>query len=158
VVPIDASKADARTRIQRARLALSRAQARGDDVARAGAMKQLAELLGVDDAVMISKRADGQLQWETWRDRAPGFSAPKIYTNQKPEEILEALGPLHRPRPVFTGPPPFVRPPLLEEQHWYNKGWLPLSLFGTVAVVIVGGYLLSRIDPQQGFNSDVKGM
>ncbi|MEO8548843.1 MAG: hypothetical protein ABI678_02675 [Kofleriaceae bacterium] len=157
-LPIDTSKADTRTLIQRARLALSRAQLGGDDVARAGAMKRLAQLLGVGDAVMISKRADGQLQWETWRDRAPGFSAPKIYTNQKPEEILEGLGPLHLPRPNFTGPPAFVRPPIVEEQHWYNKGWVPLSLFGAVAVAIVGSILVTRLDSQIVFGSDVKGM
>jgi hypothetical protein len=53
------------TQVSRARLALSRAQAQHDDAARASAIKQLATLLGVGDAVMISKRPDGTLQWET---------------------------------------------------------------------------------------------
>ena len=156
VLPIDTSRADAKVQIQRARLALSRAQTRRDDPARASAMNRLAELLGVGDAVMISKRADGQLQWETWRDRAPGFSAPKIYTNQKPEEILEGLGPLHRPRQTFTGPPPFVRPPIVVEEKFYEKGWVQLSAFGAIAAVILGGYLISRIDPQLTVSQDVK--
>ena len=98
-VPLKPIDATPDVQVKRARLALSRAQAQHDDAARAAAMKQLATLLGVGDAVMISKRPDGALQWETWRDRAPGFSAPQAYTtDQKPDDILEGLGPLHSRR------------------------------------------------------------
>ncbi|MEO6774690.1 MAG: hypothetical protein ABI467_17075 [Kofleriaceae bacterium] len=142
--------------VSRARLALSRAQAQHDDAARAGAMKQLAALLGVGDAVMISKRPDGTLQWETWRDRAPGFSAPKAYTDQQPGDILEGLGPLHRPTPPFVAPPPFTRPPIAIEKPWYQERWIQASAAATVAAAIVGGILLATRTQHVNFSGDFK--
>lgn len=160
-VPIDDAPASDAVKVKRARLALSRAQAKGDDAARASAMKQLADLLGIHDAVLVSKRADGKLQWETWRDRAPGFSAPQMYTNQKPAEILEPLVP---PRPAQAAPvdprpqlPPF-RPVAPEgEQQWYQKGWVQASVAGGVILAIVGGILIASQDRPINFgNGDVK--
>ena len=142
--------------VSRARLALSRAQLQHDDAARAGAMKQLAALLGVGDAVMISKRPDGTLQWETWRDRAPGFSAPQAYITQKPDEILEGLGPLHRPQPRFTGPPPFQRPPVIVERPWYQERWIQASAAATVVAVIVGGILIATRTQHVIIPGDIK--
>jgi hypothetical protein len=149
--------ADDPVKVQRARLALARAQAAHDDVARAGAMKRMAELLGVGDAIMISKRPDGKLQWETWRDRAPGFSAPQAYTSQKPEEMLEGLAPAHRTPSIRTvGPPPFVGP-IVVEQQWYEKGWIQISGATGVILVIVGIILLSTRDHPINFgNGDIK--
>ena len=59
-------------------------------------MKQLAALLGVADAVMISKRPGGKLEWVTWQDRAPGFSAPQAYTHRDPIGYAEPLAPPSR--------------------------------------------------------------
>jgi hypothetical protein len=150
-------EADDPLKVQRTRRALARAQAAHDDVARAGAMKRMADLLGVGDAVMISKRPDGKLQWETWRDRAPGFSAPQAYTNQKPEDMLEGLAPVHRNPSIRTvGPPPFVGP-IVVEQRWYDKGWVQISGATGVIVVIVGIILLSTRDHPINFgNGDIK--
>jgi len=150
-------------RVERARLALSRAQAKGDDAARAGAMKELAALLGVGDAVMISKRADGKLQWETWKDRAPGFSAPKLYTNQQPEDLLEGLAPPAVPKPVEDTPKgptvPFVRAqPLEGEQSWYQRRWVQASAATGLAAAIIGAILWARRDENVTLDHDVKGM
>ena len=128
-VPVTLASAPPETQVKRARLALSRAQAKHDDAARAAAIKQLATLLGVGDAVMISKRPDGTLQWETWRDRAPGFSAPQSYsTDQKPDDILEGLGPLHRPPPPRFVGPPLGKLPITVETPWYQERWIQASL------------------------------
>lgn len=157
VIEVPDANADDPLKVQRARLALARAQAARDDVARAGGMKRMADLLGVADAVMISKRADGKLQWETWRDRAPGFSAPQAYTNQKPEVVLEGLGPPRRPLSIRAiGPSPFMGP-IVVEQQWYDKGWVQISGAAGVIVVIVGIILLSTRDRPIGFNLDIKG-
>ncbi|MFT3692529.1 MAG: hypothetical protein QM831_05260 [Kofleriaceae bacterium] len=146
-------------KVKRARLALSRAQAKGDDAARASAMNQLADLLAVHDAVLVSKRADGKLQWETWRDRAPGFSAPQMYTTQKPAEILEPLVPVRPNPPIEQNPtklPPF-RPVTPEgEQQWYQKGWVQASIAGGVILAIVGGVLIASRDRPIQFMTDVK--
>jgi hypothetical protein len=155
-VTLKPAEASPETQVSRARLALSRAQLAHDDAARAGAMKQLAALLGVGDAVMISKRPDGTLQWETWRDRAPGFSAPQAYTTQKPDDILEGLGPLHRPRPRFTGQGPFQRTPIVVEKAWYQERWVQASAAATVVAAIVGGILLATRTQHINWTSDFK--
>jgi hypothetical protein len=139
--PIDARPDD---QVRRARLALSRAQAQHDDAARAAAMKQLATLLDVGDAVMISESPDGTLQWETWRDRAPGFSAPQAYTtDQKPDDILEGLGPLHKPPPPRFVGPPLGKLPITVETPWYRERWIQASVAAGVVAVIVGGIVIA---------------
>ncbi|MEP6863960.1 MAG: hypothetical protein ABJE66_25255 [Deltaproteobacteria bacterium] len=131
------------TQVSRARLALAHAQAQHDDAARASAIKQLATLLGVGDAVMISKRPDGTLQWETWRDRAPGFTAPQAYTDQKPDDILEGLGPLHRPPPPRFVGPPLGRLPITVDTPWYQERWIQASVGAGVVAAIVGSILIA---------------
>ncbi len=154
MIEIPEQPADGHQKVARARLALSRAQASGDDVARAGAMKQLAALLGIGDAVMISKRPDGAIQWETWRDRAPGFSAPKQFANQKPEEMIEGLsGPRRPPR---RAEPPFTKPLLVVEQAWYEKRWVQASAAGTAVALIVGGILIANRTQWMNFGGDIK--
>ncbi len=155
VLEVKDDPANNHKKVARARLALSRAQASGDDVARAGAMKQLAALLGVGDAIMISKGPEG-LQWETWRDRAPGFSAPKKFTNQKPEEMIEGLSGPRRALPRRQDPPPFVKPPVVVEKAWYEKRWVQASAAGTVIAVIVGGILLANRTQTLGVSTDTK--
>jgi len=157
VLDVPVIEADIARKVQRARLALSRAQAKGDDVARAGAMKQLAKLLGVGDAIMISKRADGKLQWETWRDRAPGFSAPKEFTNQKPEDILEGIAPPHKELAIRSGVPVPFTPRLVPEQQWYEKGWIQISGASGVILVVAGVILLATREHAINFgNGDIK--
>jgi hypothetical protein len=149
--------ADEPLKVQRARRAFARAQAAHDDAARASAMKRMADLLGVGDAIILSKRPDGKLQWETWRDRAPGFSAPQAYTNQNPETMLDGLAPAHRNPSIRTvGPPPFTGP-IAVEQPWYDKGWVQISGATGVIIVIVGIILLSTRDHPINFNpGDIK--
>ena len=146
--------------VKRARLALARAQAKHDDIGRASAMSQLAKVLGVGDVVMISKRiSDGKLQWETWRDRAPGFSPPREYTaTTKPEQLLEGIAPPPKkhvdepPQPggnkVFKIPAP--------EVPWYEERWVQASAAATVAAAIVGGILWARRTQDVGFSNDIK--
>jgi len=130
--------------VSRARLALSRAQLRHDDAARQTAMKQLAALLGVEDAVLISKAADGTLQWETWREHGAGFSAAHAYTDQKPDDILEGLGPLHRPKPpAFVPATPLDKLPITVDTPWYRERWIQASVGAGVVAVIVGSVLLA---------------
>lgn len=155
VLVVKDEPADNHQKVARARLALSRAQASGDDVARAGAMQQLATLLGVGDAVMISKRPDQKIQWETWRDRAPGFSAPKQFTNQRPEEMIEGLAGPRRPPALRREVEPF-KPPIVVEQVWYEKRWIQASAAGAVLAVIVGGILLANRTQTQLFSNDIK--
>ena len=156
MIQVSEQPADGHQKVARARLALSRAQASGDDVTRAGAMKQLAALLGVGDAVMISKRPDGAIQWETWRDRAPGFSPPKQFTNQKPEEMLEGLAGPRRLPPRRLEPPPFTKPPIVVEKAWYEQRWVQAAAAGTVLAVIVGGILIANRTQWMNFGGDIK--
>ncbi|HEY1550585.1 MAG TPA: hypothetical protein VGG28_22305 [Kofleriaceae bacterium] len=147
--------------VARARLALSKAVAKADDAARAGAMRELADLLGVGDAVLISKRLDGKLQFETWRDRAPGFSPPQLYVSQKPEVLLEGLAPASRqpnapvedPRGSVGG----ITKPLVPEpeQPWYERRWVQASCAVGVAAVIVGVILIARRVEDVSINHDI---
>lgn len=155
-IPDDAAPPD--LQVQRTRLALSQAVAKGDDAARAGAIQRLASLLGVGDVVMISKRADGKLQWETWRDRAPGFSPPQLYTDQKPETLLEGLAP---PAPANASSEP-SSPSLsigksmpTPEEPWYRRRWVQVSAAAGVAAVIVGVILYARRDQSVAINHDI---
>ncbi len=161
VAEIEDAPAEPALQVGRARLALSRAVAKADDAARAGAMQELAALLGVGDAVLISKRADGKLQFETWRDRAPGFSPPQLYVSQKPEVLLEGLAPAWTPvkPPVDDSPPsaggiskPLVPQP---EQPWYERRWVQASAAIGLAAIIVGAILWARRDENVSINHDI---
>jgi len=144
--------------VQRTRLALSRAVTKGDDAARAGAIQQLASLLGVGDVVMISKRPDGKLQWETWRDRAPGFSPPQLYTDQKPETMLEGLAPAPPPKVAPESGAPSIsigKPMPTPEEPWYSRRWVQASAAVGLAAVIVGVILYARRDQSVTINPDI---
>jgi hypothetical protein len=145
-------------KVQRLRLALSRAQARGDDAGRGGAMRQIAALIGVGDAVLISKHGNN-IQLETWVDRAPGFSAPKIWKGQKAEILLEGITPARADDETPKGPVgPFVRTQPEGEKSWYERRWVQASAATGLAAVIVGAILWARRDVNTTFNPDVKGM
>ncbi|HUJ57094.1 MAG TPA: hypothetical protein VLX92_01315 [Kofleriaceae bacterium] len=120
--------------VRRARRAL--ADAPPEAVARAGAMKQLAGLLAVHDAVLIWKTADGALEVQTWRDRAPGFSALREHGSEPPLELLEPLSP---PRPPEVTPPPL--PPVHgpeNEPAWYRRRPIQATVAGALVVAVVG--------------------
>lgn len=128
--------------IRRTRLALAKA---GDSVERASAMTRLAKLIGVGDAVLISKTND-QLMIQTWRDRAPGFSKLEPRGKRSSGEILVALAP---PPPPIVPPPPKVIP-LPEGPRWYQHRYVKLGAGITVTVVAVAtaiAYVLSNKDP-----------
>jgi hypothetical protein len=160
VAEIEDAPASAGLQVARARLALSKAVAKADDAARAGAMRELADQLGVGDAVLISKRADGKLQFETWRDRAPGFSPPQLYVSQKPEVLLEGLAPASVTKPPVDDSrssgggitKPLVPQP---EQPWYERRWVQVSCAAGVAAVIVGAILIARRNEDISINSNI---
>jgi hypothetical protein len=161
VAEIEDAPASAGLEVARARLALSKAVAKGDDAARAGAMRELADDLGIGDAVLISKRADGKLQFETWRDRAPGFSPPQLYVAQKPEVLLEGLAPAStQAKPLVDDSPSSVggiSKPLVPqpEQPWYERRWVQASCAGGLAAIIITAILIARRTEDVSVNHDI---
>jgi hypothetical protein len=161
VAEIEDSPASAGLQVSRARLALSKAVAKADDAARAGAMRELADQLGVGDAVLISKRPDGKLQFETWRDRAPGFSPPQLYISQKPEVLLEGLAPasMEAKPPVEDVHPSVggIAKPLVPQPElpWYERRWVQVSCAAGVAVVIVAAILIARRTEDVSVNPNI---
>ncbi len=145
-IAIDAKPADEILRLQRARLALH--DAPDDSVARAGPMQQLAELLGVHDAVLIWQK-DNTLWVQTWRDRAPGFSALREHASEPPLELLAPLSPPRppEPEPPIEQPKPALPPlgPVEHEPAWYQRRWVQASVAGgVIAAVITAVVLASR--------------
>lgn len=160
-VAIPDAPASPELEVKRARVALSRAQAKGDDAARAGAMKRLASLIGVGDALMISKRPDGRLQYETWKDRAPGFSRPKVYVDQPPDDLLVGLAPPRKPaEPVEPPVVISVERPIVavEQKSWYRYRWVQVSAATGLAAAIVAAILYARRDQTVDIDHDIKGM
>lgn len=160
IVTITDAEADARTRLQRARTQLARAP---DPTARAAAMKRLAALAGVEDAVLISV-AGATLIVQTWRagdvTRAPGFSALRERATSTPAELLAPLAPRAPPRlpvPPVEDPRPFVRPPAAPPR-WFQRRTVQASIAITVLGLIVGGYALAARDPgwfDEGWQTDI---
>jgi hypothetical protein len=135
-------------KVVRFRLALSQAQ---DPAARANAMNALATFVKVHDAVLLSV-VNGKITWQTWRDRAPGFSAPRDLGHDSPMEILKQLAP---PEPVVVLEPVPVVP--IDTRRWYGQTRVQIGLAATIAVAIVGGYLWARYtQPPQAWNNDIK--
>ncbi|MBA3395132.1 MAG: hypothetical protein H0T89_20965 [Deltaproteobacteria bacterium] len=139
---IEDAPASDRVKVRRARTALRNAP---DPAARATAMKQLADLVGVRDAVLLSI-AGGKVIVQTWnagtRDHAPGFSALRELGNAKPVELL---GPLAPPRaPVKPVDPPFVPIKPLETRRWYQRRSVQASLVVGVLATVVGTILIVR--------------
>ncbi|HEY1553594.1 MAG TPA: hypothetical protein VGF94_02110 [Kofleriaceae bacterium] len=135
---IDAKPASDELRVKRARRAL--AQLPDDAVARAGAMTQLAELLGVHDAVLIWKDRT-KLVVQTWRDREPGFSALRVRGR---EPVRDLLAPLAPPEPPHVAQPIQILPPVRhveDEPPWYRRRWVQATVAGGVAVTVAGALL-----------------
>jgi hypothetical protein len=135
-------------KVVRFRVALSQAQ---DPAARASAMNALAAFVKVHDAVLLSM-VNGKMVWQTWRDRAPGFSAPRDLGHDSPMEILNQLAP---PRPVIEPEPPQVVP--IENRRWYRQTRVQVGLAATLVVAIIGGYLWAHYtQADQPWNTDIK--
>ena len=135
-------------KVVRFRVALSQAR---DAAARANAMNSLATFVRVHDAVLLSS-VNGKIVWQTWRDRAPGFSAPKELGRDNPQEILKLLA---APEPVVMAEPVPIVP--IERKAWYRQTRVELGLAATVVMAFVGGYLWARYSQApQAWNSDIK--
>lgn len=135
-------------KVVRFRMALSQAR---DPAARANAMNALATFVRVHDAVLLSS-VNGKITWQTWRDRAPGFSAPRELEHDSPLEILKQLA---APEPVVIAEPVAVVP--LEPKRWYRRTRVEFGLAATVVMAIVGGYLWTRYSQApQAWNTDIK--
>lgn len=113
-------------RIRRARVVLAHA---AGGVERASAMSQLAKLVHVGDAILLSQ-VDGKLMVQTWRDRAPGFTAIQERDGRPADTLLEPLA----PTPLPTPPRPTVIPLPPEVPAWYRDRRLQV---GTAVVVVV---------------------
>ncbi|MCW5808302.1 MAG: hypothetical protein KIT31_38490, partial [Deltaproteobacteria bacterium] len=131
-VAFEENPAQLRTKLRRARTALAGAV---DAAARAAAMKALARLVKVEDAVLISS-ANDKVIVQTWRDQAPGFSALSEYKNEPAIALLEVLAP--SPRIVERPPPPW-QPPI--ETPWYRKRNVRLGTLATL--VVIAGIVLA---------------
>lgn len=126
-------------KLQRARQTLARAP---DSGAKLIAMKRVAELSGVKDAVVLSL-SNGKIVYQTWRsddaDHSPGFSpthqrGPK----DQPVKVLEELMPA-----VVEDDPPGVQFPIpVDTTPWHRKPayWAGIA-FGA-SLVGVGAYFL----------------
>lgn len=131
----DAPASDER-KVERARGELAAAD---DATARAGAMKKLAKLLGVGDAVLIETAPDAKLLVQTWRDRAPGFSPHVTYEpGTDPGTLLVPLAPPREPEPpreVIPLPPPPVETPIYRKR-WF-QGAVATGIFAVAATIFM---------------------
>lgn len=136
-------------KVVRYRMALSQAQ---DPAAHSSAMKALASFVNVHDAVLLSA-VNGKIIWQTWRDRAPGFSALRDLRRDSPLEILKQLAP---PAPVPEPDPPPVHP-VVVAKRWYQKPHVQVGVAATVVLAIIGGVLWARYtEPPRSWDSDIK--
>jgi hypothetical protein len=142
-------------KVKRARLELANAQ---DSMTRASAVRRLATLLSVGDAVIISKSSGGALLTQTWRNNEQGFSAIREHAT-KPEKPVEILTPLAPPRPEDNKKPPEIvpKPPIVIEKPWHQKRWVRASAVTGVLAFIVTAVLISRRDEMVDFGpGDIK--
>ncbi len=141
--------------LQRTRQELARAP---DDGAKIVAMKRLAKISGVKDAVVLSL-ASGKVVYQTWRsddaDRAPGFS-PKHERGPRdqPVKVLEDLV----PPPIEEDPPGVVFPIPIDDRHWYQKPsyWAGIA-FGASLAAVGAYFVISSLLPDTfgGFDPNV---
>ena len=142
VVRIEDAAADDKLKVRRVRALL---RAAPDPTARAAAMKQLAQLVRVSDAVLLSS-VNGQLIVQTWRDPEPGFSALREVKERSPRELLAPLAPV---REVAAPPdePPIVIPPIVEQPRWWQRRSVQLSTAGAVVAGVAAAILYARYRP-----------
>jgi hypothetical protein len=148
---IEDREAPQRTKVQLARQLLARAP---DSSARSAAMKRLADLVGVKDAVLLSM-SNGVVIVQTWHegpgDLAQGFSALTPKDKSTVDELLLPLAPPPKKiEPPFEGPKPI---PYVKQ--WYERRPVQLGLAVGVAAVIVTGILFATRDlGSQSWNPD----
>lgn len=126
-------------KVHRARLALKYAP---DPTARGAAMRRLAALLDVRDAVVISS-SGGKLIGQTWHDKAepgllPGFSAHRLAEPQKAGELLRPL------TAVVRAPPPGLAPLPGPAPAWYQRRVVQAGIVAGVVGIVVGSILIAR--------------
>lgn len=123
-----------------------------DPAKRAAAMKDLAAFVNVHDAILLSV-VNGKIQWQTWRDRGPGFSEIRELPRDRPAEILKALVP-PRPLDLRVGATrlPALPPP------WYRRRTVQLGIAATVVAAVVGGYFWAHYhEPDRPWNPEITG-
>lgn len=146
-VEIPDAEATRSQKIQRARLALAHA---ADATARAAAMRHLAELVTVHDAVLLSM-SNTKVIVQTWRDRAPGFSSLRELGKDTPADILAPLAP---PKVVkHVDPPSKVLPPLVEKR-WYQKTSWRIGLAGAIVTGVIAGIVWSQLPDTVGVDGN----
>jgi hypothetical protein len=119
-----------------------------DATARAGLMKQLAELAQVTAAVLVTTDAKGNAGVQLWRNRAPGFQEVKAISRPlSPAEADKLIAPLvpPRPDPVDDGGPPIPVGPREPRKEWYQKRWVQAGLVGGAIAVIAGIVVLQDV-------------
>ena len=116
-------------KVKRARVALSLVT---DSVSRASAIRRLAQLLHVNDAVVIWKSGSSKLLVQTWRNPEPGFSAIKEHGNERAVDLLAPLETPRKPDPIVIDP---IRPPIVVEKKSYQKRWVRAGAVATVLAV-----------------------
>lgn len=136
-------------KIGRARLELARAR---DAMTRASAVKRLAQLLKVGDAVIVWKQ-DGDLFVQTWRDREPGFAAIQEHRKEKPIDLLTPLAPPRPKEPEIIVP---IKVPIVVEKPWYQRRWVQASTATGLVAVIVTAVLIARRDPMTTTDPNVQ--
>jgi len=135
--------ASKRLKVRRARAALRYAP---DPAARAAAMRVLADLVEVRDAVLLSS-ANNKVIVQTWnagtRDQAPGFSALRELQNEKPIDLLTPLAP---PVPKVDNPKPDEpKPkPIVDNRRWIERPKWQVSIAVGVIAAIIGGYYIYK--------------
>lgn len=148
---IEAAPLTLERKVQRLRVELAQTR---DAAARAGALKKLARLLEIGDAVLIEKTETGSLRVQTWRDR-DGFSK---LVEPKPEAPGDLLHPLAPPRVVEEPGPKEETPiiPVVPEIKWYRKRWV--QVVGAVGLVVAAGviYGLATQDRMIVWDGDLK--
>jgi hypothetical protein len=138
-------------KIKRARLELARSK---DAMTRASAVKRLAGLLHVGDAVIVWRSANGDVLVQTWRDREPGFAAIVEHNTEKPIELLTPLAPPRPKPPVITFDP--IKVPIVVEKPWYERRWVQASAATGVIAVILAAVLIARRDQMTDVDPNVQ--
>jgi hypothetical protein len=132
----------------RARAALIAAP---DPIARAGAMRRIAEIIAqlpgnleMTDAVLVTSDPKGNAAVQLWRNRAPGFglirAIERPLLDSEADKLVDPLVPRKRaPRPVEI---PDLPPP--EPKPWYSlSNWyMPTAIGGGVILAIVASVFL----------------
>jgi hypothetical protein len=144
LAPVLDKEAERRVKVQRARQLLARAP---DPSARSAAIKRLAELVGVKDAVLMSM-SGGKVIVQTWHDgvddQLKGFSALRERGTATAEELLRPLAP--PPKKIEKPDEGPIKIPVIEKSFLERRP-VQLGLAAGIAVIIVGAILYATRDP-----------